>query len=725
MYLEKLEIFGFKSFAQKTVFEFPRPKDKKFFSVTAIVGPNGCGKSNIVDAIRWGLGEQSLKLLRGKKSEDVIFFGSNKKVKLNFAEVSLYFNNEDKKADIDWSHFVITRRIYRSGESEYLINRARVRLQDILILLAKTNFGQKSFSIIGQGMIDSIIHSTTTERKNFFDEATGVKHYQIKKDEALRKIEKTKENLKQAEIALNELEPRMRSLTRQIKKLERRQEIEEKLRDLEKKYYSSLWNKLTREETRLKDSLEKFIKEKESKEMDLKNIQRKMEEIINEESDKQYETIQNRYQELLELKNKYLEESMEIKMRINTEKQKKPETKKTEKFNLTISDILKRLKEISKSQHLFLETFKKSNNLEDLKMQIQKITEQIDNLIKDILPEKEKEQKYEEQNVIDLLEKKNKNILMAIEEINKNINETIIKLKNFSGQEKEKRQRIYDLQKVLRLKQNDLNQINNKINDIKVDLAKLETKKESLRHEIENEKIDIDNKLFIDNVDSLLPDIQKLKRQIELIGGIDPEVTKEYPECRKRWEFLSNQTKDLNTALQSLEKINKELDQKITEQFNQSFSEINRNFEKYFKIFFNGGRAKLLLKKDKSNIEDKEETEQKQQTTIEILATPPGKRIKHLEALSGGEKALTSLSLICAIIATSKPPFVVFDEVDSALDEENSLRFANIVKELSKQTQFIIITHNRQVMHASDILYGITMDSLTGVSKVVSLKMEK
>jgi len=164
MYLSKIELQGFKSFARKTVLEFPSQsnKDSKANSITAIVGPNGSGKSNIADAIRWVLGEQSLKLLRGKKSEDVIFSGSPSLARQGFAEVSLYLNNEDGKIPIDYSEVVITRRVYRDGEGEYLINKNKVRLFDILMLLAKANFGQRSYSIIGQGMVDYIINISPT-----------------------------------------------------------------------------------------------------------------------------------------------------------------------------------------------------------------------------------------------------------------------------------------------------------------------------------------------------------------------------------------------------------------------------------------------------------------------------------------------------------------------------------------------------------------------------------
>ena len=272
MFLSKLEIQGFKSFAEKVTLEFNK-------ELTAIVGPNGSGKSNITDAIRWVLGEQSLKLLRGKKSADVIFAGSKKKARLGFAEVSLFLDNSSGRAPLDYQEVVITRRIYRSGESEYIINKNKVRLTDIQLLLAKASFGQKTYSIIGQGMIDSILTSSPQERKDFFDEATGIREFQIKKDQALLKLDHSEENLGQSQQVLQEIEPRLKSLTRQVKKLERKEEINERLKNLQIKYYSRLLNDLSKEENNINEKLAKVELKKRELETEQLELQRNMEAV--------------------------------------------------------------------------------------------------------------------------------------------------------------------------------------------------------------------------------------------------------------------------------------------------------------------------------------------------------------------------------------------------------------------------------------------------------------
>ena len=203
MYLKRLEIQGFKSFANKTTLEFER-------GMTAVVGPNGSGKSNIADAIRWVLGEQSSKQLRGKKSEDVIFAGSEKKTKHSFAEVSVTFDNEDRKIPLDAAEVSITRQIDRSGESDYLINGNKVRLLDVVDLILKSNIGTSRYTVIGQGTIDQMILSGPSEVKNLIDEASGVKTYYMRREKTVKRLETTAQNLIRVQDLIAEIEPRLK-----------------------------------------------------------------------------------------------------------------------------------------------------------------------------------------------------------------------------------------------------------------------------------------------------------------------------------------------------------------------------------------------------------------------------------------------------------------------------------------------------------------------------------
>src|SRR5690625_2153766 len=208
MFLNRLEVVGFKSFAERIHIDFVS-------GITAVVGPNGSGKSNIIDAIRWVLGEQSAKSLRGQKMEDIIFQGSDTRNPLNFAEVSLILNNEASNLPIDYNEVSITRRVYRSGESEFLINKQPCRLKDIVDLFTDTGLGRESFSIIGQGKIDEILSSKANERRAVFEEAAGVMRYKRRKEQAAYKLAETEDNLSRVEDIIHEISQQIVPLKKQ------------------------------------------------------------------------------------------------------------------------------------------------------------------------------------------------------------------------------------------------------------------------------------------------------------------------------------------------------------------------------------------------------------------------------------------------------------------------------------------------------------------------------
>ena len=323
MYLERLEIQGFKSFASKNKLIFSGLIDGQKRGLTAIVGPNGSGKSNVADSIRWALGEQSLKTIRGKKSEDVIFSGSDKKGQLGMAEVSLCLNNSEalknktvapekieKEEDLDQmilscAEIIITRRIYRSGESEYLLNNHRVRLSDIQMLLAKANFGQKTYSVIGQGMVENFLNTSAAERKDFFDEATGVKQFQIKRDSALNKLESSYENLQQVEMLLTEIRPRLKSLTRQVEKLKKRDEIFNNLHEVQLNYYGWLWQDINQKLEKANDKFLILEKNKIDEEKKLEKLNDELNKIRTTNNFREINELQPRLKELENQRNQF------------------------------------------------------------------------------------------------------------------------------------------------------------------------------------------------------------------------------------------------------------------------------------------------------------------------------------------------------------------------------------------------------------------------------------
>jgi chromosome segregation protein len=268
-----------------------------------------------------------------------------------------------------------------------------------------------------------------------------------------------------------------------------------------------------------------------------------------------------------------------------------------------------------------------------------------------------------------------------------------------------------------------------------VECARWETRRDAFLAELRSQKPDVESSLAtlaesvgkVENVEQLLPKLTRVRSQLEWIGSIDPATQKEYEETKQRFEFLHTQTQDLKGAIQGLETIIAELDETIRTRSETAFHALNKEFGAFFSILFHGGEAKLIQMEAEPEEDEEgnliEPENDAAMVGIDIQATPPGKRLKSIALLSGGERALTSIALICAIMATNPSPFVVLDEVDAALDESNSQKFAKIVDQLSDKTQFIVVTHNRATMHEANVLYGVTLAD-DGTSQLLSVKLE-
>jgi len=764
MYLKKLEIIGFKSFANKTVIDF-MPADleeeikkggvenaeKKKKGITAIVGPNGSGKSNIADAIRWVMGEQSMKNLRGKKSEDVIFAGSGAKGKLNYASVSLHLDNSDKKIPVDFSEVIIRRKIYRSGGSEYQINGSKVRLIDIVDLLAKAGVGKDSYSVVNQGMSDAVLNASVSERKTILEDAAGVKQYQIKKERALKKLDTTNKNLLQVNALLTEIEPHLRILKRQADKAQKGAEIKNKLKSLQEKYFAFLWHSFQSERDesfnqkeelgkemmlvqREVDKLNDFVKNESQK-----LRQNKKQDELKFERDKVYRTININEKEVMMTEGKM--EILRDRIRQQIVVQAIPVDKKyiQEKLNKIYAEQKKVNEKIIQVKNL--------EELEEVKKIVLDLEKELAVLMKDIDKgnvegKKTKEQMEiekkgnfelaEMQKNIKALKKEIAQARAKIEEINEKIREEV-------ARDAKAREGFFKAEDELRKSQRRLDGLKDKFNDAKVALARIEVREEDLISEAKEDlRMDIKELKFDGEKINKYETEQKISRfkmQMEQIGGIDPLIVEEYEETNNRYETLKQESRDLEAAIVSLLEVAKEMDKKIDKVFAEAFEKINAEFEKYFKIIFGGGRASLVKAKKKKSVkiktEDGEEIEgeidenenQKEETGIDIYACPPGKKISNLSMLSGGERSLTSLALLFAIISYNPPPFSMLDEVEAALDEANSQRFSKILKKLSSRTQFVAITHNRETMRQASYIYGATMGE-DGISKLLSIKLE-
>ncbi len=756
MYLKRLELNGFKSFANKTVLDFlPECEvgEGRKCGITAIVGPNGSGKSNVADGIRWAIGEQSSKNLRGKKSEDVIFSGSGKKARQGSASVTLHFDNSDKRIPIEYTDVSVTRKVYRSGESEYLINGNKVRLLDVVDLLARAGVGRDSYCVINQGMSDSLLAATPVERRSLFEDAAGVKPYQIEKDRAKRKMDASRQNLIQVATLLSEIEPHLKHLRRQAEKVAQAKTIAERLRGKQTELYGYLWAEFQGERERIVKDRDRSMERVMALETTVSALQKETETLSGTmEEDGSVDLLNESIATLRTEKNEREREGAVIAGRIQIEEEKKKDREEVAVITVDLTYVRSALERIRKNQETLIEKIiagKKDSYNDSQWEEIVKSAEAIVVSMKE-LDEKAGRGSVVEKKIISLPEAERKiideklaelntgrgRLMKIMEELEKSISEKENEVRLAREKGRTARERYFHLERELREKDHLLQKEKDVLNEMKVGLARVEVHEEDLIAEVKLELSMEPVSLSWDGTprdrEKLMREISRLKVESEQAGGIDPLVLEEYDETEKRFQFLTQESEDLRKAMESLDTVIREMDTKIDHAFAEAFENISKEFERYFQLIFNGGKAelkKIRIRSRRKETEDgdeetKEEDPEEGELGIEITACPPGKRIESLSSLSGGERSLTSLALLFAIISHNPPPFAVLDEVEAALDEANSRRFSRILQDLGASTQFIAITHNRETMRQASLLYGVTMGA-DGVSQLLSVKLDK
>lgn len=746
MHLKRIEISGFKSFAQKTNLEF----DKE---TSAIVGPNGSGKSNVADAVRWAIGEQSTKNLRVKKSENLIFAGHTQGA--GKAGVSLFFDNRDHKLPVDFDEIEITRKLYKSGENEYFINGSKARLLDILELLSRVGINPKSYCVVSQGMADAILRATSEERRNIFEDAAGVKPYKIKRNEAVRKLELTEENLSRVRDLLAEISPRLAFLKRQAAKAQKISIVKNQLEEILKTWYSFNLNRLytQRDEVLVKrKNIDKVLDESKKK---LGLVIEKMNQIrVSSGSldDKQeqfrdkLEQIQNQIDGCI--KNLAISET---KLKIEEERVEKPSD---ESVAISIGYIKEKITDIYRAVSSIASLLKSAEKNAaaggDVSKNIKELEIEIKGLLEEIVSGKAPiDKKASEEKARRLSDEKAKAVKIFSAEITKHKellaaffkerDETRKKISEEVTDDKARRNDFFVMQEEINKAEEETNKLRDQKQIFVIEETKISTRIEDLTNEIKIELtgISIEDilKIKIPEIDETETEsqINKLKREYIQIGGIDPAVIDEFKETEERHGFLSKESEDLDKAINDLQNIISQLDVKIEEQFDSVFKKINFEFNNYFRLIFGGGGASLELFEIKKNTEAEgeeledgqdEKKSKKREKGINVKVNIPGKKIRDLETLSGGERSLASSAILFAIIASNPPPFVVLDEIDAALDESNSQKIAEIIGTLSNVTQFIVITHNRAMMRQAKTIYGVSMTD-ESISKIISVKFDE
>ena len=851
MEFKKIQLNGFKSFAEKTDFLIEE-------GLTGIVGPNGCGKSNIVESLRWCMGETSAKSMRGSGMEDVIFSGTSNKPSKNIAEVLITLDNQDKDGPNQYNnldHIEIRRKIEKDKGSKFYINNKEVRAKDAQMFFADLSTGAHSPSLISQGRIGALVTAKPVDRRAVLEEAAGIAGLHVRRHEAELRLDAAENNLKRADELRRQQEKQLANLQKQAEEATKYKVISEEIKKIEAGLYylrlkdidheMKLENEINSEaedevggfnmqinniENLIKNETTKVSPLREKNIENLSKLQRLNLELksLDEESDrtkKEIENIKNSLKtieedidreksiiidaksnekrlreeknELIEIDSKYYETEKKSDEDLAKAVEKLNEEQKSvekiinifggENFEKNIS----KLNEI-KSQLNYAKNYLKEQKLDDVANILETSNTNLDdiinsfensenkNKIKEIISKNENIKKFQEdyansfsknQSIKNESIKRNERIKTIETEIESWINlltnsekmvtelnarknklsEKLNKLETEPQTQAEKKGQISESLRTSEIeKQEDettINEIDKKINSLRSDLSStqekmiqirerrasssatingLKQRRNDLLERIQTElNLNENNILEFSDLEKMenLPDtieqeelLDARKRDREKLGSVNLRADEETNKYETEIKTMEQDRQDLVSAIIKLKESINELNQKGRVKLLDAFEKVNRKFNEVYTKLFNGGNAKLELVDSDDPLE----------AGLELLVSPPGKRLQSITLLSGGEQALTALSLIFAVFLTNPSPICVLDEVDAPLDDANVTRFCNLLDELTKitSTRFVIVTHHALTMSKMDRLYGVTMPE-KGISQLVAVDLQK
>ena len=792
MEFKKIQLNGFKSFAEKTDFLIEE-------GLTGIVGPNGCGKSNIVESLRWVMGETSAKSMRGSGMEDVIFSGTSNKPSKNIAEVSININNETKDGPIQYKNLdqvEIRRKIEKDKGSKFYINHKEVRAKDAQMFFADLSTGAHSPSIISQGRIGALVTAKPTDRRAILEEAAGIAGLHVRRHEAELRLNAAENNLKRADELRRQQEKQLINLQKQAEEATKYKIISEEIKKIGAGLYylrlkdidneiklqneinsetesevSGFNNQINQFESLIKNETEKVspLREKnienlsrlqrlnlelqnldeqnERTQTEIENIKKSL-NTIEEDSDREKSIIidatsnekrlKEEKNELIEIDSKYYDtekksnedlDATKNRLKIEIDKVKELINAQKNDEAITILDNCKIIIEAyadsySKNQNIKNESIKRKQRISTIETEIESwrnllinsekmITELTDRkkVLSNQLNQLEKQPQIQAEKKGQISEN------LRISEKEKNENEVIIE---------EIDKKINSLRSELNETQEKTIQIRERKASSRATIEGLKKRKDDLLERVETElNLNENNILEFSNLSQVenLPDavtqeelLDKKKREREKLGSVNLRADEETSKYETEIKKMGQDRNDLVAAIIKLKESINELNQKGREKLLKAFEKVNRKFNEVYTKLFNGGNAKLELIDADDPLE----------AGLEMLVSPPGKRLQSITLLSGGEQALTALSLIFAVFLTNPSPICVLDEVDAPLDDANVTRFCNLLDELTKitSTRFIIVTHHALTMSKMDRLYGITMPE-KGISQLVAVDLQK
>ena len=851
MEFKKIQLNGFKSFAEKTNFLIEE-------GLTGIVGPNGCGKSNIVESLRWVMGETSAKSMRGSGMEDVIFSGTSNKASKNIAEVSISLNNENHDGPMqykDLDQIDVRRKIEKDKGSKFYINNKEVRARDAQMFFADLSTGAHSPSMISQGRIGALVTAKPTDRRAILEEAANISGLHVRRHEAELRLNAADTNLKRADELRRQQEKQLANLQKQAEEATKYKEISgeikkieaglyylklldidkeikieneinaeaegevdvfnhqisqfENLIEIETKKVSPLREKnienlskiqrmnlelqsLDEENIRTQDEIENIKKSLKTLEED---IDREKGIVIDANSNEK--RLKEEKSELIEIDSKYFETEKLSNEDLELAKNKlKDEQNSVDEIinvfangNINISmgpiknvkDTITRSKELIDNNEIAqalalldrcrieIDEFLKNLENEESKKKLLNINEKNNNI--KVLQEKYADSFSKNQSIKKESIKRNerikaieteieswKNLLSnsekMVSDLSERKNKLLSQLDELDQQPKIQAEKKGQITEGLRISENEkvenekiIEETDKKINSLRLELNEVQEKSIQIRErkassgatieglkKRKNDLLDrVQSELNINEDDILensnlngvekLPDsvgqeeiLDQKKREREKLGSVNLRADEETNKYEIEIKKMEQDREDLVSAITKLKESINELNQKGRERLLQAFDRVNRKFNEVYTKLFNGGNAKLELIDSEDPLE----------AGLEMLVSPPGKRLQSITLLSGGEQALTALSLIFAVFLTNPSPICVLDEVDAPLDDANVIRFCSLLNELTKitNTKFIIVTHHALTMSKMNRLYGVTMPE-KGISQLVAVDLQK
>ena len=815
MRLNSIKLSGFKSFVDPTSVTFPS-------SMSCIVGPNGCGKSNVIDAVRWVLGESSAKNLRSDSMTDVVFNGSSSRKPVSKASVELFFDNKEGRIGGEFSSYSeisVRRSLELDGQSNYYLNGTSCRKKDITDVFLGTGLGPRSYAIIEQGMISQLVSAKPEEMRGYIEEVAGISRYLERKKETESRIKRTKENLSRLEDLREEISRLLFKLQRQAKAAEKYHELRKEETTAQLMLFGSKWRDVSEvlktKEKQVQDQelkVEEINSEKNTSDSEIiklratqielqtaldkvqqefysfgADISRTEQEIslkkdrANEVNEKistnkiqieaRQKDIENNGANKAAAKNELdnIEKELQLLKEGNDEDQNKAEAEKiegswlvfitqTKSIIASLIDSIETIKiKLTKEESLdnsfsMIQSLK--GDLEDLSGEPERLTK----LTQDFLVNASEGAKQQRINLLDKTDKyadlqaklaslnsEDSYINIKLEELQKENLDLEAELNNLNNP-------IETIQKKLdnllsdRLKVEDnLLQSRKSIEECNTSIHKIEREKiekeqaaitlrellENLRLERQASKIEQSNiekqvedlggelsKIKVNleeskTVEDYSNELESIEVKISRLGAINLAAMEEYDQESKRKELLDDQHNELMEALETLEKAISKIDKETRTTFKDTFDKLNISLSQSFPKLFGGGHAELVMLGDDLLT-----------CGIGITARPPGKKNASVSQLSGGEKALTAIAVVFAFFELNPAPFCLLDEVDAPLDDLNTMRFIDLVDEMSQRVQFVYITHNKISMEKSKHLMGVTMQE-PGVSRMVAVDVDQ